>query len=320
MAHDRRAQLVELGLSLTEAQVYLALIQNASLSASALATATDLSRTSVYQILCSLTDKGLVQSGAGYGSKFAVVAPEQALPALVAREKQTIAERERIADELAETLAPLVADAEFALDDTVQVIRTPHAITQRYERLQLEAERTIDATVKAPILNPRKNNPAQEKAQRRGVHYRGLYEKAAIEDAAIKPNLQAWIAGGEEARVYDGELPYKLTIFDGEIALITLTKRGDTWLTLFVRHEPLAKSLTEWFNLLWEKAKPLTPTAAPAHPGSARASRAADGVSPSGGKIVSAGAPKPAREGAGAPRTKNQTNRDRATDDGAAHR
>ena len=253
-----RSKLEQLGLSSTEVQVYLAVLQHGPLAAAGIANQTGIARTSIYPTICSLADKGLVEGGAGYGSKFAAVSPAQALPALVAREKQILSDREQIARELAETLEPLAANAEFALDDAVQVIRSRQVIAERFDRLQLEAERTVDVIIKAPILNPRKDNPAQQKAQRRGVHFRGLYEEAAIEDPVIKPYIQGWIASGEEARVYDGELPYKLLIFDEEIVLMILTRRGGQSSALFVRHEPLAKSLTQWFNFLWKEAKPLS--------------------------------------------------------------
>jgi sugar-specific transcriptional regulator TrmB len=258
MNSAHRAKLEQLGLSAAEAQVYLAILHHGALPAAAIANETGISRTSIYPTLCSLADKGLVEGGLAHGSKFAPVSPDHALRSLIVRDKQLLSERERIADELAETLTPLLADAEGALDDAVQVIRTPHAISQRFERLQLESERSVDVIVKAPILNPRKENPAQRKAQRRGVHFRGLYEKAAIEDPVIKPYLQEWLASGEEARVYDGELPYKLLIFDGEIVLMILTRRAGQPSALFVRHEPLAKSLTEWFDFRWQEAEPLT--------------------------------------------------------------
>jgi sugar-specific transcriptional regulator TrmB len=258
MNHEYKAKLEQLGLSTAEAEVYLAALHHGPLAAAAIANQTGIPRTSVYPTLCSLADKGLVEGGAGYGSKFAAVSPAQALPALVVREKQLLSDRERIARELAETLEPLAASAEFALDDAVQVIRSRQVIAERFDRLQLEAERTVDVIIKAPILNPRKDNPAQQKAQRRGVHFRGLYERAAVEDPVIKPYIQGWIASGEEARVYEGELPYKLLIFDEEIVLMILTRRGGQSSALFVRHEPLAKSLIQWFNFLWKEAKPLT--------------------------------------------------------------
>jgi HTH-type transcriptional regulator, sugar sensing transcriptional regulator len=249
-------ELTKLGLTPTEAQVYLALLQTGATGASALATATGLARTAVYPSLTSLADKGLVEGGIAYGSKFAAVAPDEALPALIAREKQTISEREQIAGKLAEALGPLAADSESAVDEPVQILRTRHVINQRRDRLILEAERTIDVIVKAPLL-ARAGNPAQKKAQRRGVHSRALYERAVLDDPAVKPYLQEWIRSGEDARVYDGELPYKLVIFDQEVVLMTLTVGAAGPSSLLVRHGPLAKSLTEWFNLRWQQGKPI---------------------------------------------------------------
>ena len=258
MSHEQRAKLMELGLSATEAQVYLALVQNSSLSASALASATNLSRTSVYQILGSLADKGLIETGLGHGSKFAVAAPDHALPSLVVRERETLSQRERLANQLGQQLASLLTPVESGPEEPIQVIRNPQVFTERFERLQLEAERQVDMIVKAPILNPRKDNPTQAKAQRRGIRFRSLYEAAALEDPQIKPYIESWIAAGEEARVYHRELPYKLAVFDSEVVLLTLEMPAEQLRALFIRHEKLAKSLSMLFEFLWERGEPLT--------------------------------------------------------------
>ena len=256
--HDANvAKLEQLGLSSAEAQIYLAILHNGPLTAAAIAHETKIKRPSVYPIISSLADQGLVEGGAGYGSKFAAIAPDEALPALVRREKQTIAERERIADELAETLAPMAANGESALHDSVQILRTPQVITERLDRLQLEAMRQVDVIVKGPILNPRFGNPAQQKAQRRGVQFRGLYERAVVEDPKISPYLSNWIAAGEEARVYDGELPYKLVVLDSQIVVLTLVKQSGQSSALLVRHAPFAKSMNILFESFWKEAAPL---------------------------------------------------------------
>jgi sugar-specific transcriptional regulator TrmB len=262
MDSNYRSKLEQLGLSQAEAEIYLAVLRQGPLAAAAIAQETGIPRTSIYPNLCSLADKGLVEGGAGYGSKFAAVAPDQAFTALVAREKQTIAEREQIADELAEVLAPLAADSESALDDTVQILRTPHLISERFDRLQLESEQQMEAFVKAPILSPRLSNPPQKKAQRRGVQVRALYERAVLDDEKVKPYLEAWVAGGEEARVYDGELPYKLVIFDRQVVLLTLVRRNGQSSAMLVRHAPFVKSLGILFDYFWQQAKPLFPEAA----------------------------------------------------------
>ncbi len=262
MNSTNKAKLEQLGLSAPEAQIYLAVLHQGPLTVAVIGQETGIPRTSIYPIICSLADKGLIEGGAGYGSKFAAVAPDQALAALVARQKQTIAEREQIADELAEVLAPLAADSESALDDTVQILRTPHLISERFDRLQLESERHVEAFVKAPILSPRLSNPPQKKAQQRGVRVRALYERAVLDDEKVRPYLEAWVAGGEEARVYDGELPYKLVIFDRQVVLLTLVRRNGQSSAMLVRHEPFVKSLGILFDYFWQQAKPLFPEGA----------------------------------------------------------
>jgi sugar-specific transcriptional regulator TrmB len=262
MSIAHRTKLEQLGLSAAEAQVYLAVLVHGPLAAPAIASQTGVARTSVYPTLCSLAEKGLIEGGLGHGSKFTAVAPEEALHALVVREEQTLAERQQIARELAETLAPLAADSESALDDSVQVIRTPHLLGERFQRLQLETTRLLECIVKAPILTPKLSNPAQQKAMARGVHYKGLYERAAIEDPAILPYIQGWLTSGEEARVFDGELPNKMAIFDQEVVLTVLARRSGHQASMLVRNAPFAQSMSMLFDFFWQQSEPLSAAAA----------------------------------------------------------
>jgi len=252
------AQLEQLGFSPAEAQVYLAIVQHGALGAAAIATETGIPRTSVYPTLSSLLRKGVIEGGRGHGSRFVAVSPDEALPALISRERETIAERERIAKELGCSLAAAAGHAEAALDDSVQVIRTPQLIGERLHRLQLEAKRSIEGVVKAPILMPQPWNPAQKQAVKRGVRYKALYERVIVEDERVKPYLAGWIAGGEEARVFDGELPYKLVVFDEEVVLSTLVRRSGQPAALLVRHTPFAQSMSILFKYFWEQAEPLS--------------------------------------------------------------
>jgi sugar-specific transcriptional regulator TrmB len=261
MSFAHRLKLEQLGLSAAEAQVYLAVLVHGPLAAPAIASQTGIARTSIYPTLCSLAEKDLIEGGLGHGSKFAAVAPEEALRALVAPEEQTLAERQQISKELAETLGPLAADAESVFDDSVQLIRTPHLIAERAQRLQLEATRLVELVVKAPIFTPRPSNPAQRKAMERGVHFKVVYERAVMEDPRIARFLQGWIEAGEEARVYDGDLLYKMAVFDQETALLTLPRRnahGTAMATMVVRNAPFARSMSILFDFFWNQAMPFS--------------------------------------------------------------
>src|SRR5206468_3146625 len=88
--------------------------------------------------------------------------------------------KEGLAHQLSQRMTPFVASSEGTPEELIQVLRSPKVIAERFDRLQLETKRQIDIIVKAPILNPRGDNPAQAKALKRGVRMRGLYESRAL--------------------------------------------------------------------------------------------------------------------------------------------
>jgi len=263
MVKDPQSQLEELGLSAPEANVYFTLLRaGGTLGASAVSAATGIPRTNVYPILNSLTGRGIVEAEAGYGSRFTALSPDKALPLLIARERdeqrQRLSHRERVAEELVQQLQSVAAPATADLDaEQIQVIRDPRVATDRYERLQIEAKRRSDAFVKYPIFNVHRGNPTQAKAIRRGVRYRTVYERAILDAPEIKPYLSEWIAEGEEARVYDGELPHKLVIVDEQSILLPLVTPGREARTLYIRHPQLGESLTLLFESFWNMAEPI---------------------------------------------------------------
>lgn len=268
------AELAQLGLTPAEAQVYLALVQNGSLGASAIAAATGLARTSVYPTLGSLVDKGLVDAGEGYGSRFAAVPAEQALPNLMVSDKEALLQRERITSEVIQRISSVAERDESAPTELIQVIRSPRAVAERFERLQLAAQRQIDVFTKPPFFS-RTGNPAQEKALRGGVHARSIYEKAALDDPAVKPYFEKWLTTGEEARIYDGELPLKMAIFDSQVVLMPLIMPGEQTRALLIHNPQLAQSLCLAFQFVWERSAPVSrasrkTTARPAKSASAK--------------------------------------------------
>ena len=222
-------ELTQLGLTPTEAQVYLALVQNGPMGASAIAAATGLARTAVYPTLGALVDKGLADAGEGYGSRFSPVPAEQVLPHLLAADKAALLHRERLTAEVIERISSLEEQAETAPDELIQVIRSPRAVAERFERLQLEAERSIDAFVKGPPSFGDPSNPIQEKAQRRGVHYRGLYEGGLLQESAMKARVLNWMENGEESRVFPGRTASKASDlrFESRSHAISPTRRID---------------------------------------------------------------------------------------------
>jgi sugar-specific transcriptional regulator TrmB len=87
--------LEQLGLTKTEAKVYLCLLDQSPLPAAAIADLVGTSRNSVYLVLRSLVAKGLIDAGAGCSSRYHAAPPHRALTGLIERNKAELAARER---------------------------------------------------------------------------------------------------------------------------------------------------------------------------------------------------------------------------------
>ena len=267
MGHAHQVELERLGLSEVEAEIYLALLsRGGSWRAGALATTLRIPRSTVYLVLNTLLNRGLVENEAGYGGRFSAIPAERALPSLIAaqreqllRRQREIAEQELVASKLARELISIATPLATNPDaEVIQVLRDPRVVAGRFEQLQKEAKQQIDVFVKAPIIITDHSNPVQEKAMRRGVRCRGLYESAVLATPEIKPFFAKWIAAGEEARVHHGELPHKLAIFDRQNILMPLITSNGSSRTLFIRHPQLAASLGLLFDFLWERSEPVS--------------------------------------------------------------
>jgi sugar-specific transcriptional regulator TrmB len=259
MSEMYEQRLEAFGLAATESRVYVALLGNPALSAQNLAQIVGLPRSSVYPALKSLETKGLIEGGAGYGSRFRAVPPENALPTLIDRERESLEIRERLGKELAQDLSALTEGVDEEPEELLEVLRNRRVIADRFARLQLEAQHEINGLVKAPILTAQRSNPAEEKALARGVKVRVIYEAAILEDHAVRPYLGGWISSGEDARVFDGQLPMKLQLFDAETALLPLQGPNADRVSMLVliRDRALGSGLRMLFESLWEQSRPL---------------------------------------------------------------
>lgn len=254
--------LAALGLSPLESRIYVAVLRRPGAGAKVLADAVGVTRTSIYAALRSLADRGLVESGAGYGSRYRAVPPERALPSLIDRQREELerglAEQEAVAKELVETLSDLAEDAE-EFEMIVEILHDPRALRTRFDQLQLEAERTIDTLVKSPIIATRSGNPAGMKALARGVHARTLYESEALDDVDVAPHLRRWTEAGEESRAFLGRLPVKMALFDAARVVLPLETPGESgeFTAILIRHEALGEALRMLFDHLWDRSEPV---------------------------------------------------------------
>lgn len=254
---DWAATLEHLGLTKTEARVYLHLLEQPSLSAAEVADFAGISRSNSYVILRMLAEKGLLDAGAGYSSRYQPAPPDRAIDQLLERARAELSERESQVRDVLPGLTEIYDQRGPVDGELVEIVRTPTVVAERFERLQTECRETIDIVVRGPI-EIGGSNQAQTGALRRGVRARALYEEAALQHPAVDENLDTWVGQGEEARVFRGALPMKFAIFDGQTVLMPLVAPGVSGLVvIIVRNAELGAALGYLFDTLWAQGEPI---------------------------------------------------------------
>jgi sugar-specific transcriptional regulator TrmB len=256
--------LQKLGLAPSEAEIYLSLAQaGRPLSASAVVAASGIARGTIYPTLNSLVGRGIVQNGEGYGSKFVALPPDEALPRLIAAEKEKLSECEaRTADLIKEFQVTANDKPDSTEGKLIEVLRDPRVFSVRLQTLQREARQEINVIVKHPFILKNVNasgNPDEIKSLKRGVRHRVLYEEAVFGDENLARYLKSWIKAGEQARVYKGTLPLKFLLFDSHTAwmpLDTQAKRHPI-VSVLIRHHALGQALRFLFDFLWRESEPI---------------------------------------------------------------
>jgi HTH-type transcriptional regulator, sugar sensing transcriptional regulator len=264
----RIEQLAALGMTRYEAAVYVALLERRGHSPAQVAAHAGVPRQRIYDVLASLSARGLcLERHVGGQRQFVAVDPAAALPALLdERRRQFDAEQDLLqlqSAALVEALGPAFSAGSDMADplDYVDVILDRRRVVERAVQLAHAAEREICVLFKAPLVGGSAENLAEVRVPReRGVRYRALYERALLDD----PTVAGWVAQfrrwGQEARAVES-LPIKCNLYDGRAALLSLQDpvTGTPSLTaLCVTHPGLAQTLALAFEGLWARGEALS--------------------------------------------------------------
>lgn len=263
---DRRAaDLEELGLTNYEARVYLALIRRDVFTAAEVAREAQVPRQRVYDVLEGLTRRQLALLRPGKVAGYSAVAPETAVHRLMEQQRRSLGRLERLSDELAQELLPTWASGRTHTDplDYVEVLRDAADISERFARIQSEAERELLSFSRPPWVNPPAENVAGIEASARlhaaGRTIRSLYSIDVLDDAEVLDVVRRFVEVGEEIRIAEN-LPLKLVIADGSTVLCDMpdpVARSGATTSLVIRHPSLAEALRLAFHAVWDESPTL---------------------------------------------------------------
>lgn len=256
-------ELTSLGLTGYESRVYLALLGRDRYTAAQLARESGVPRQRIYDVLASLTQRGLVRPLEGKVVCYTAVDPTTAMERLMAAHRASLNRLEATSVALVESLVPLWSHGRKETDplDYVEIIRDHQVLVERFEELQASAEREILSVAKSPYLIT--GNPAGKYAAARltkiGGALRAIYERPALNTPELVAEVRAYRTAGEQVRVAEC-VPMRMLIADGTHVLMSLrdpVAGGGSMTNLLIEHPALAQCLTFAFETIWAGASEL---------------------------------------------------------------
>ncbi len=258
-------ELEELGLSPYEARILLALLRLGAANTAQLARHSGVPRTSTYQILEELNQKGLAQRVSVDGpAMWASAGRDEVFNRLDAAQEDKLRQHRERATRAREMLAEALPEEPSTAGPYVHVIQGATHVTQIYDRLVTGAQSELLVFNRPPYsYGPDTVNPIVLEAMQRGVSARVLYEAAQWNDREserFRTAMGTYHDAGVQARLVT-TLPLKLAVADRSSALLAMSDpvlpEIGFPVTLLVEHPGYAALQALAFEALWDQAAPL---------------------------------------------------------------
>lgn len=253
--------LVDLGLSRYEAQAYVSLFRRGPETAERIATAAEVPKGRIYDVLNSLSERSLVRSDEGRPKTYSAIGSTRAVDRLLETRLDELDERrseyERTADALRESLSSMETDE----DDTGFSTSAFHhddardLLLDRFEA----AEESILIAADGPTARAEADEEVVDLLHRRltdGVEVRLLVTDPIERNERLEGE-------GFETRIADPDRQpdHRFVVIDGREACIEVVRPASPDQLLAVidfRNNQPAWDLAETFESLWEAATPVT--------------------------------------------------------------
>ncbi|MFC3502170.1 helix-turn-helix domain-containing protein [Micromonospora krabiensis] len=238
------------GLTKPQEKVYLELVGGRPGTAGELAERLALGAAEVEDALAGLARFGLVRLDAG---RAGAVPPDLAIDSLLT---QRVRELEEARTGLWEWLRR--QRAADPVDQGVQMVVGVPAIIQTFDQFLRGAQDEVLGFECPPYAADLNDNPTELELLERGVGFRVVYDRRALERPGASDHIGRFVAAGEQARVAVN-VPGKLAVADRRIALLSFpgrTESTEPW-ALMVRGETWVEVLVALFTEVWDRATPL---------------------------------------------------------------
>jgi len=251
--------LEAVGVTPSDEAVYRQLLRHPHATTAELADLVCRDATSVRRTIGRLEQLGMVTRVPGNPPHLLTTRPDIAVEVLVARRREELSRAQLAAQEL---LGEVVVDEERRADRLVEVVVGLDAVAAQFAQLLKGVERELLIFDRPPYVQmPERSYVAVRSLLDKGVSVRGVYAPESLELPGALEEAQVAAAAGEQSRVHP-DLPMKLAIADGKVALLPLS--GDIVVSnaLLIHPCALLDATHALFELLWTSAVPVFDAAA----------------------------------------------------------
>ena len=249
--------LSAVGLGPVEQDAYRSLVVDGGGTADALAERWGRPGEEVRGLLAAMRDLELVEESTydSEASRWYPTAPDVALRGLLNSRQHALSVAEASVARLTDIYRRDLHHA--GVGDLVEVVLGTEAVRGRFLQLELGARSEVCAFVDArPVAVNPEDNQAEAQARGRGVRFRVVIERAALDHGATLAETRAAIGPDVLVRSVDA-VPTKLLVVDGAVAMAPLAVRGHDAAAVVIRAPSLVHSLSTLFEQVWAGGIPV---------------------------------------------------------------
>lgn len=252
--------LAILDITVAEENAYRWLLAHPGATVQEVGAALRLSPRKAQRLLDAIESKGLATYTPQRPRRYVPASPSVAIEALALQHEQELQRARLLGRELQEIS---VAGQPTKAEEVVEVVTSREAERRINEQINAFAQEDVVALMRLPLLisrldtTPEKFKRAQREAQARGVRYRSIVDAQIMKVPGVLASMRADMSAGEEIRVLP-ELPFKMALADRRAAFVPLNLSDPETPSLLVHSSALLDALRVLFELLWERAAPIT--------------------------------------------------------------
>ena len=252
--------LLRLGLTSSQAKVYLALVNLGKASGKTVWKCSGVARQDVYRVLTELQEKGLVEKTIAKPAGFKPVPMQDGLEILLKRKNKEYGEIEEKTKQFLQKLKETEKEPEITQEDSeFYLIPAKEASLQKMKKCLATAQKNADFVGSwkriQQIASLQKDDLL--KAASRGVKLRFVTTIPDNSEASAKAPLDVLKLGYEVRFAAPFSPEASMAILDGKEVLVSTEAKKPFYLDsplLWSNNDSFALAMQHYFDLMWEKA------------------------------------------------------------------